>query len=175
MSGPLKEEVTSRLPWLFQDFGFRITYHDYSYKEMGNSVVELQSDSLRLRFVRNMGPVSVDVASLSEPERWLELRSFWAIIFGDGPDPELEGWGWFVRDHFAQLMDILGPKFPQAIQQYDQRKGEIREILASKRPRRTLGYRILALQHTSPVGALLMGPFGWVIATALIVWNTVIR
>jgi len=175
MSGPLKEAVTSRLPWLFQDFGFRVTYHDFSYKEMGNSVVELQSDSLRLRFVRDRGPISVQVASLNEPERWIELRSFWAVLTGDGPDPELEGWGWFVRDHFSQLVELLGPKFPQSIQQYDQRQKEIRDIVASRYPRPRIGNRILALRYKSSLAALLMGPFGWIIAAALVVWNTVIR
>ena len=40
---------------------------------MGDSVAELQSDSLRIRFIRDKSRIHVELASLSEPERWLEL------------------------------------------------------------------------------------------------------
>jgi hypothetical protein len=67
MSGPLKEELPRRLPWLFDELGFQTTFHDYSYKAMGSSVVELESNSLRVRFKNDRGSISIDVASLSEP------------------------------------------------------------------------------------------------------------
>jgi hypothetical protein len=172
---PLKEEVTNRLPWLLQDLGFRITFHDYSYKAMGSSVVELQSDSLRLRFVRDRGPVYVEVAPLSDPERWLELKPLWAILTGHIADPELEGWGWFIRDNFAQLADVLGPRFPQTLQKFEQRQSENRAYLANRYPRPGLLRRFVALRHTTTFGALLMGPAGWAIAAALIVWETLVR
>jgi hypothetical protein len=173
--GPLKEEVTNRLPWLLRDLGFYVTFHDYSYKEMGGSVVELESDSLRLRFVRDRGPIYVEVASLSEPERWFELRALWAILTGQSADPELEGWGWFIRDHFAQLVEAFGPNFPHAIQEFERRQREARESLERRYPRPGLLRRFVALRYTTTAGALLMGPAGWVIAAMLILWETLVR
>jgi hypothetical protein len=55
MAGPLKEELEKRLPWLFEDPGFRVTEHDYAYQQMGNSFARIQSDTLQLIFSRDRG------------------------------------------------------------------------------------------------------------------------
>src|SRR6266403_166307 len=107
MRGALREELIARFPWLF-DLGFRITEHDYSYNHMGSSFAELESDSLRVRFINDRGSIGVKVASLSEPERWMELGFLWLSLTGDRPSPELDGWAWFLRDHLPQLADALG-------------------------------------------------------------------
>ena len=73
MSGPLNDELPKRLPWLFEELGFRTTFHDYSYKAMGSSAVELESASLRVRFTNDRGRVALEVASLAEHDRWMEL------------------------------------------------------------------------------------------------------
>jgi len=65
MRGGLKEELTNRLPWLFDDLGFRIGEHNYSYKQMGSSFAVLESSSLRVKFVNERGSIGVEVVSLS--------------------------------------------------------------------------------------------------------------
>jgi hypothetical protein len=77
MTGPLNEQLQKRLPWLFEELKFRIAYHDDDPKHMGHSVVELNSDSLRVKFVRGMWGIGVEVASLSEPGHWFELGFLW--------------------------------------------------------------------------------------------------
>jgi hypothetical protein len=111
MRGALKEELTSRFPWLFDDLGFRISEHDYSYKAMGSSFAVLESGSLRVKFVNERGVIGVEVASLLEPERWMELGFLWLSLTGERPSPELEGWVWFRRDHLSEIAEALGPTF----------------------------------------------------------------
>jgi hypothetical protein len=168
MTGPLNEELQNRLPWLFHDLGLRITHHEYSHKQMGNSVVELESDSLRIRFIRDRSRIQVELASLSEPERWMDLGFLWYTLTGYRPEPELEGWAWFVRDHLGELADALGPKLSQTKQQFERKQEESREILARYRPRLTPAGRIRHFKAT-PLGMMVMGPLGWIVAGGLIV------
>jgi hypothetical protein len=111
MRGAIKEELINRFPWLFEDLGFLIVTHDFSHRVMGSSFVVLQSDSLRVRIVNERGSVYVELAPLEEPERWMELGFLWRALTGDRPDPSLDGWVWFLRDHLAQLTEALGSNF----------------------------------------------------------------
>ncbi len=156
MAGPLKDEVQTRFPWLQEDLGFRITRYDYSPRAFGNSTVELQSGSLRIRFTRERG-ISVQVASLAEPEQWMELGFLWYSLTGTQPEPELDGWGWFLRDHLPQLVDALGPGYPQTKQAFAQAEQKSREILA---------HQIEQIKRSRQM--TWTGPFRWSIAGALI-------
>lgn len=155
MAGPLKDEIQTRFPWLQEDLGFRITRYDYSPRAFGNSTVELQSESLRIRFMRERG-ISVQVASLAEPDRWMELGFLWYSLSGNRPEPELDGWAWFSRDHLPQLVDALGPGYPQTNQAYRQAEERSHEILAADRADQRSRRRPWE------------GPFRWSIAGALI-------
>ncbi len=108
MPGPLKTELEARIPWLFQSLDFHVTCQDYSPKHLGDSVAELQSGKLRLRFTRDRGTIQLEVASLSEPNRWMELGFLWYTITGYRPEPQLEGCAWFFREHLSELTDALG-------------------------------------------------------------------
>jgi len=174
VTGALKEQIIERLPWLLDDLGFRITYHDYIDKAMGSSEVELESDLLRVRFSYDGTGIGVEAASLSEPDRWFNLGFLWYALTGDKPQPSLEGWAWFVRDHLAELAEALGPKLPQTKVEFERRQQESREILARHCPPATLAGRIRRFKAT-PAGAMLMGPGGWMVAAALIVWEFLIR
>jgi len=167
MAEPLKETLENRVPWLFQELGFRVTHHDYSYQQMGNSVAELQSDSLRIRFIRDRSIIQVELASLSEPEKWLERGFLWYALTGHRPEPELEGWAWFLRDHVSELVEALGPEFPQTKQQVDRRREESRKSLARYVPPVTVVSRLRHFKAT-PLGMMVMGPFGWIIATVMV-------
>jgi hypothetical protein len=111
MPGSLRDEVTSRFPWLFNELGFRITAHDDSPQTMGSGIVALESDSLRLRFVNDRGGIYVEVTSTSQPQRWFEVGFLWHVLTGDRPTPQLDGWAWFLRDHIRELTEALGPRF----------------------------------------------------------------
>jgi hypothetical protein len=121
---PLKEQLAGRLPWLFQELGFRIVDHGYSHKAMGSSMVELESDTLRVRFNNDRGGISVDVASLAEPEHWMELGFLWKALKDVRPNPALEGWAWFIREHLAELVDALGPGFHDTKRAWDRQLEE---------------------------------------------------
>jgi hypothetical protein len=166
MAGPLKEELENRMPWLFEDLGFRVAYHDYSDQHMGDSVAELESPSFRVRFIRDKSRIQVEFASLSEPERWLELGFLWNALTGHRPEPELEGLAWFLRDHISELEDALGPGFSQTTQQFERSRIENSEILARYRPAVTLAGRLRHFR-ASPLGMLVMGPLGWIVAVGL--------
>ena len=72
-----------------------------------------------------------------------------------------------IDDELKELFDT--------IQEFERRQREAHESLERRYPRPRLGHRILALRNTSALGALLMGPAGWVIAAMLIVWETLVR
>jgi len=52
-------------------FGFRVVQHERS-ASFGNEEIVIQSERLRLRFVRDRGTVFVDFGSNSEPQAWFD-------------------------------------------------------------------------------------------------------
>lgn len=172
MTGPLKEQIENRLPWLFQDLGFRVTYSDYSPKYFGDSLVVIQSDSLRLRFVREKSMIGLALASLSEPDQWMELGFLWLTLTGDRPDPDLEGWAWFFREHLAELTDALGPRFAQTKLEYKRRDEEGRKLAARYIPALTWRGRLNRFRATTP-GMIVMGPLGWIVVAGWMAWEFV--
>jgi hypothetical protein len=163
MRGALREELLARFPWLF-DLGFRITEHDYSYKAMGSSFAVLESDSFLMRFTNDRGSISVEVAALSEPERWMDLGVLWQSLTGDTPSPQLDGWAGFVRDHAAQLAEALGPGLEKTRLAFDKRQREREEI--QTRYRSELRQNARARRYRK----FLKGPMGWIAAACLLIW-----
>src|SRR5665213_3736403 len=70
---PLVRQITERLPWLFSDYGFKIVDSSYSARSFGDCVVTLESESLRLRFVRDRGFCIAQLASRADPEKLHDL------------------------------------------------------------------------------------------------------
>ena len=126
--GPLKDEVERRLPWLLNELGFRITEGTYDYKAMGASLV-LESETMRLRFVRDRGPIYAEVASKADPERWFELGDLWRVLHGERPEPHLEAWAMFFRDHLGEFAQALGPKLGETLAVYESARQEREEAL----------------------------------------------
>ena len=54
MPNPIKDELVGTQAWIL-DAGFRIVRYNYSYKAMGSSDVELQSEAFRMHWVRDRG------------------------------------------------------------------------------------------------------------------------
>jgi hypothetical protein len=125
---PLKQEVTEQLPWLFQDFGLRVVEDDFDPKSFGNSFVTLESTGLRVRFIRDRGQVSAEVASCSDPGRWWNLEHVCELIAGRSVEPgfELSSVGALLRNNFPALVEALGPKFSETKRELE-RKAEERK------------------------------------------------
>jgi hypothetical protein len=75
----------------------RVLQHDYDHKSFGNALVELKSDAIRLRFVRDMGIIFAQVASPAAPDDWLGLQWVLEAILGEPAETfmgrrELEPW-----------------------------------------------------------------------------------
>jgi hypothetical protein len=168
MAGPLNDELEKRFPWLFRDLGFRLTHYDCSRAHMGDSVAEIQSNSLRIRFIRDRSRIQVELASATEAGRWFELGLLWYALTGQQPEPELDGWVWFLRDHLSELAEALGPELSQTKKEFQRRQEENREILARYMPPINWTIR-LGRFKTSPLGMIFMGPLGWIIAAGLTV------
>jgi hypothetical protein len=164
MRGALKEEVTNRFPWLFDDLGFHITAHDFSYKAMRSSFVVLESSALRARFENDGRSIHVEIASLAEPERWMEMGLLWQSLTGDQPSPQLDGWAWFLRDHLPQLKEALGPDFEKTKAAFEEQAKEARETFE----RAVAPYRRSA--RAGHLKAIIRGPMGWAIAVVLLIW-----
>jgi hypothetical protein len=163
MRGAIREALIERFPWLLEELGFRIKEHDFSYKNMGSSFVVLESDSIRVMFVNDRGGIGVQVASLSDPGRWMDLGFLWQALTDDRPTPALEGWAWFLRDHISQIAEALGPNFEKTKAAFDERARESKEI--SDRYHSLFRERVRAARFRS----FLIGPLGWIVAALLFI------
>lgn len=169
MSGSLREEIAKKARWLIDDLGFQVTHQEYDPRHMGNSLVVLASEALLVRFVRDRSHIEVSVASASEPERWYYLRSLWAVLTGDPPEPELDGWVWFFRDHLAEIREALGPNLEKTRASYHQEQASIQASITDyalqlRRPAH------FAAARSTRAFRLLMGPLGWLVAGGLAAW-----
>lgn len=108
---PIKDVIEEKLPWLFSELGFRIV--SYSVDRHDTSTVVLESDAFRLRFVRELGMVDVQIAAPSEPEEWWDFQFTCEAVLGERPEPSLEGYGPLIRRNLAGLTEALGPKLSQ--------------------------------------------------------------
>ncbi len=123
---PLKQEVTEQLPWLFEELGFRVVEDHFDPKSFGNSFVTLGSPGLQVRFVRDRGQISAEVASRSEPGKWWNLEHVCELIAGRSIEPgfELSSVAALLRNNMPALMESLGPKFPETKRELERRAEE---------------------------------------------------
>lgn len=125
-SGPLAPIIAERLPWLFEELGFRLTYSDYDAAHFGDSTVILNSDRIRLRFVRDRGQVMLDLATVAESERWFNLWSLYQVIHDESIKPRftLNAVGHLLKQEFTALVEALGPKLLETQKEVERRKIE---------------------------------------------------
>ena len=126
LSLPLERLVTERLPWLFQELGFRVTSSTFDPRSFGDSIVILESDNLRLRFERDRGQVIVYLAAGSEPQKWFSLVSLYEAVHNGSVEPRytLEANASLLRTEFPALVEALGPKLPETQKEIDRRKNQ---------------------------------------------------
>ncbi len=160
--GPLKDAIAERFPWL-TELGFRMTRHAYDPRAMGSSLVDLESDRLKLRFMRDRGVIWLEVAAPSYPEGWIELRQLWITLTGYPPEPELDGWAWFFRDNQSVIEQALGPDLEKT-----------RNAIALLREANESAVARYTAKFKPPLyKRILSGPLGWVVAAFLLIWIVV--
>jgi hypothetical protein len=135
---PLKALVTEQLRWHFEELGFRITYSDYDPVHFGDSDLILDSNNLRLRFVRDWGQVSLSLASRAEPEVWFGVWSLYEVIhqktLGIGEVSfALDAVCELLEQEFPALVEALGPRFHETQSEIQRRQDERGRILGIRK------------------------------------------
>ena len=125
---PLVKLIQERLPWLFADFGFKVIDYSYDPKFFGNCIVTLQSESLRLSFMRDRGFCSAQLASRADPKKSYELGFLMLALQDTRPDIGFEGNAALLKDNWALLANALGPNLAETKREYERRKEVSREL-----------------------------------------------
>lgn len=167
---PLKDQLEEKLPWLFSELGFRVVSYSWDPAVFENSEVVLDSDAFRLRLIRDMGIVDASVAAVSDPEHWFQFKLVWEIIFGEVPEPSLEGLGPLIRQGFDAFGEALGPKYSETKETSDRLSKERQEQLRQHYARRG---KMFGPAPRTVIGQILTNPLGWVLLTLIVwlIWN----
>ena len=137
---PLKDEVITKLPWLFDELDFRIVDERYEPKFFGDSYVTLVSRAFNLRFVRDRGQIFLEVASHSDSGIWWPLEHVCELISGLGIKAsfELLSSAALLRSNVSGLADFLGPKYRQTkrelLRREEARKQELLRLSRQQAP-----------------------------------------
>ncbi len=112
---PILQEVTDHLPWLFEEFGFRVIEDGFEPQIFGNSFVTLASPFLRVRLVRDRGQVAAEVAACCDPTVWWDLEHVCELISGRSVEPgfDLLHLAVLLRNHLPELSNHLGPNYAE--------------------------------------------------------------
>jgi hypothetical protein len=166
---PIKDQLDEKLPWLFSELGFRVASHSYNPEAFGNSVAVLDSAGLRLKFVRDKGLLTVLVAAVAAPEQWWEFKFVWEFLFGEFPEPELEGYGPLIRRSYGDMAEALGPSLRRTRTELDRRSAERdRSFLEFMRHGRYAPTFLSRVRRTA-MGRILTNWPGWILV-ALLLW-----
>jgi hypothetical protein len=130
----LKDEVVSQLPWLFKVVEFRIVEERHEPESFGNSFVILESSELRIRFIRDRGQIFADVASCIEPEQWWNLIYNCELLKSPACEPGCDLWSvaTLLRRHLPEVLELLGPKFPETKRELERRAEGREQALRSR-------------------------------------------
>jgi hypothetical protein len=131
---PIKQEVTEQLPWLFEELGFRVVEDHFDPKSFGNSFVTLEAPGLCVRFVRDRGQTSAEVASRSEPGKWWNLEHACELIADRSVEPgfELSSVAALLRNNLPALMESFGPKLPEMRRELERRAEERKQAFLKR-------------------------------------------
>ncbi len=119
----LKQEVAEHLPWLLEDYGLKIVEEAFDPLSFGNSLVVFESNDMRVRFIRERGQVTVEVASCSDPNTWWDLDHVCEIISGHSTSSgsDLPVVASVLRRTYETLVEYLGPNYVQTKRDLEQR------------------------------------------------------
>lgn len=126
---PLVKLIQERLPWLFEDYSFKIVTYSYDPRSFGNCLVVLESPALRLRFVRDRSITSAELAARSEPDTWYDVGSLLSFLQGERPDAAFEGLAVLLKQNWKALDSALGPNLAETREQEMHRRDEVMKTL----------------------------------------------
>ncbi len=82
----------------------------------------------------------MQIAAPSQPEEWWDSRFACEAVFGERPEPSLEGYGPLIRRSLAGMTEALGPKLPQTRAVIERKNAErqkmIRAYYSQRRPQK---------------------------------------
>lgn len=135
---PLKVAVIESLPWLCEDFGFRVVEDHFDALSFGNSFVTLESSGLRVRFVRDRGQIYAEVASRPEPHTWWALQDVCELLAGHNVEigSDLPTIADSFRNNLPALCECFGPRLSQTTRDL-QKRAEARRHAFSQLPSRS--------------------------------------
>ena len=128
---PLVKLVEERLPWLLLEHGFRILDYRYDSKSFGNCLVLLESPALRLRFIRDRGITTAELAARTDPETWYDAGLLLSFLNGGRPDPAFEGLAVLLKQNWKELDEALGTKLSETKEWEMRRREETKKFLES--------------------------------------------
>ena len=123
---PIATLLHESAPWLFDVWGFKIISSEYAPKSFGDSLAVLQSENLRLRWVRDRGQNMLEIAALAEPGTWWGLQSIREVITGEDPKPE-DRLGMLLttlQQLLPAIAEAFGPKLAETKMELERRKKE---------------------------------------------------
>jgi hypothetical protein len=120
---PLKDQLLETEKWLLDELGFRITNYSYSPRAMGGSSVKLESEALRLVFLRDRGFTWAQVAPVAEPSAWWDVSLVLEAVTGVRPHcgTELHDAAVLFRDNHTVLTHAMGPGWAETKRELDRR------------------------------------------------------
>ena len=176
----LKDQLESELTWL-ADFGFRTIAESYDPSIFGDSMVMLQSTTLRLRIIRERGHLFAELAPIDDPESWWDLHLILEALHREAPQQQdLSGVTALLRNNLAAITTALGPNLSETRREIDRLLGQRRQAGLAVRS----GYDSapeLAEQNIggatglkSSLRRLLFPILGW-LALAFLVWRILLH
>src|SRR6266571_2116999 len=80
MVNPLVDELVQTCPSLFNHLGLRTLAEHHNPASFGNAIVTLESAEVRVRFIKDRSLISVELSSLTEPDRWWPMDMLCQLV-----------------------------------------------------------------------------------------------
>lgn len=129
---PLEQELAEKLSWLVANFGFELSQSTYDPRNFGESLVQLESENLRLRFTRGRDRLELELASPRSEDEWFDFRRVLQAIHGTAPDLTLNGIGPLLQENLQELTVAFGPRFPETRIELERLQQEARDTLQQR-------------------------------------------
>lgn len=109
MSADLLTSIKKHFGYLLKDYGFKLIEAE-DFNSFDNAVVTLSSSDLHIRFVRERGKISVQIASIPFRERYFEFDFIWLVIekrsLSEIPNEmDIETLSKFLKRHYFDIQE----------------------------------------------------------------------
>jgi hypothetical protein len=168
---PLLEEIAAKFPWLLHDLGFHLVTSD---RRVGDSVVILQSDILRLRLMRERGMVYAELASALSSGKWWDLEFVCPAISVEMPKPELESIAIFLQSMLPVIKEAFDTKLSETERKLEEQIANRQRVLERQFPKTARWGGIPRVLQTTVAGQLLTRVLFWILI-GYAIWAFVAR